>query len=665
MDCSQYYITICLVILSTLTSSMSEYAFQIFSVKHCPSSEEGWGMASSRLGCNSTHGYQCVPNKHLTSLIEFCYPRGVNILFEKGNCLELADDGILNHVPCNKMFEFGCPDKFYLSNEIYKYPSCLAINTTLKCFYADFNCIYSKSMINQTRYILNQTRVMINETCEESLICGMKNSLLNSCNVTAIVMAVIFGIISLILAVLLVVFIKRRNVTIKRKKGESHPLQEVRFEQSEITIEPNEERNAGESHPLQEMNSEHMEISTVSNKERDDIVLPPQHISQPQNSHQLRTSIVTGDFPTFQYLIHKFDKHSLEEVDSNGFNCLHSAAKGGNLSIFKRICNMGVSVEKKTNDGSNILHIAAQHGCYPICEYILENYAALFSLKDNLGMNPAHYAANAGQYHILDLMLKQGCDLFAEDEKNNENIVHLACMVGSLEVCQFVKANKNLEKLLHAKNGGGWNSIQYATKNGHLDIVKFLLENGVDVKNKSKKIGKNCLHTACEFGKHEICEYIISKAPNLITDTDSSGQHAGHYAAKNGHTDILQLLINVDKYAMQRPSHDKINILHVACENAHYDMVVKIAKVFPFMVKEITEKGWNAALFITDKADAEEERIKILKHLLDHGLDVYRVSKSGKTILVNARKNNLKDIEQYLSQQFPNLIGLRRQISFQ
>lgn len=219
MDCSQYYITICLVILSTLTSSMSEYAFQIFSVKHCPSSEEGWGMASSRLGCNSTHGYQCVPNKHLTSLIEFCYPRGVNILFEKGNCLELADDGILNHVPCNKMFEFGCPDKFYLSNEIYKYPSCLAINTTLKCFYADFNCIYSKSMINQTRYILNQTRVMINETCEESLICGMKNSLLNSCNVTAIVMAVIFGIISLILAVLLVVFIKRRNVTIKRKKG--------------------------------------------------------------------------------------------------------------------------------------------------------------------------------------------------------------------------------------------------------------------------------------------------------------------------------------------------------------------------------------------------------------------------------------------------------------
>lgn len=167
-----------------------------------------------------------------------------------------------------------------------------------------------------------------------------------------------------------------------------------------------------------------------------DVVLPPQHISQPQNSDQLRTSIVAGDFRTFQYLIHKFDKHSLEEVDSNGFNCLHSAAKGGNLSIFKNICKVGVSVEKKTNEGSNILHIAAQHGCYPICEYILENHASLFSLKDNLGMNPAHYAANAGQYHILNLMLEQRCDLFAEDEKNNENNGVHGRKLGSVPICK-------------------------------------------------------------------------------------------------------------------------------------------------------------------------------------------------------------------------------------
>lgn len=54
--------------------------------------EEDWDLSSSRLGCNDTHGYHCVPNKFLTSLIEFCYPRGKNIMFEKGKvkfCIEM------------------------------------------------------------------------------------------------------------------------------------------------------------------------------------------------------------------------------------------------------------------------------------------------------------------------------------------------------------------------------------------------------------------------------------------------------------------------------------------------------------------------------------------------------------------------------------------------
>lgn len=81
------------------------------------------------------------------------------------------------------------------------------------------------------------------------------------------------------------------------------------------------------------------------------------------------------------------------------------------------------------------------------------------------------------------------------------------------------------------------------------------------------------------------------------------------------------------------------------CENVYYDMVVKIVKVFLFMVKEIIEKGWNVVFFIIDKVDVEEERIKILKYFFDYGFDVYCVLKFGKIVFVNVCKNNLKDIE--------------------
>lgn len=111
--------------------------------------KEAWDKSSERLKCNRTHGYHCVPNSQLTSLVEFCYPRGRTILFQEGNCLELAGSGILNHFPCKQIFSSGCPDSFYYGNQIYKYPKCLAINTTLRCFDYDLQCINSRLAENK------------------------------------------------------------------------------------------------------------------------------------------------------------------------------------------------------------------------------------------------------------------------------------------------------------------------------------------------------------------------------------------------------------------------------------------------------------------------------------------------------------------------------------
>lgn len=63
----------------------AEYDFDVFKVENCPMNKESWELASARLKCNSTYGYHCVPNKDLTSLIEFCYPKGYRFPFEKGN----------------------------------------------------------------------------------------------------------------------------------------------------------------------------------------------------------------------------------------------------------------------------------------------------------------------------------------------------------------------------------------------------------------------------------------------------------------------------------------------------------------------------------------------------------------------------------------------------
>lgn len=69
---------------SVLIFQSFDYTFKVYPVVKCPMNKEAWNLSSIRMNCNKTHGYHCVPNKGLTSLIEFCYPRGESILFQEG-----------------------------------------------------------------------------------------------------------------------------------------------------------------------------------------------------------------------------------------------------------------------------------------------------------------------------------------------------------------------------------------------------------------------------------------------------------------------------------------------------------------------------------------------------------------------------------------------------
>lgn len=384
---------------------------------------------------------------------------------------------------------------------------------------------------------------------------------------------------------------------------------------------------------------------------------------------KLHDALVKNDEQEFNLLIKDIDKHSLNMFNNRGFNSLHLSAKGGNLKCFCQILK-SVDINSKAVDGRNCLHIAAYNGSYSICKFIFQNHKQLFSERDvRYNMNPAHWAALGGQESILELIMKFDYKIISEKTpKYEENIVLFACMGQSVAVCEFVKNCKENEisELLHALNSEGWNAIQYAAKSGSFEVFEFLVANKVDIRNKSKQTHKNCLHTACERGHKDICQYILKLAPDLIETTDKYEQHVGHFAVKSGDTEILHLLLqktkemkHQNKFLAKGTTHN-INILHIACRHARYDMCVAIVKQFPDLINEITEKGWNAALFITEKAGAEKERVKILKFLEKHKLNVFHVSRSGKTILYNACVNRSKQLVQYLLKYYPDLLNIEK-----
>lgn len=136
-----------IVILSTFGSTSLEkpqteynYTFPVRVVANCPMNMSDWQAAAERTGCNDTNAYHCAPDRFHLKLVEFCYYKTPNHVRE-GNCLELISYGVLNHVKCNN-FTWGCPEKPYLSNEIYVYPVCLSL--VAGCFISDVQCLRQK-----------------------------------------------------------------------------------------------------------------------------------------------------------------------------------------------------------------------------------------------------------------------------------------------------------------------------------------------------------------------------------------------------------------------------------------------------------------------------------------------------------------------------------------
>ncbi|XP_061178688.1 uncharacterized protein LOC133187361 [Saccostrea echinata] len=139
MSLCLFLITLCTdAIVKGLLNSSNKLIWR--STAKCPLNMTTFEKASRNMNCSGNTRYLCAPNKDLSSLIEFCTTakRG---LYGPDNCVKHQSNGYLDHVPCNSSFKDGCPDTSYYDDEVFKFQSCLRINTILKCFVKDRNCV--------------------------------------------------------------------------------------------------------------------------------------------------------------------------------------------------------------------------------------------------------------------------------------------------------------------------------------------------------------------------------------------------------------------------------------------------------------------------------------------------------------------------------------------
>ena len=74
----------------------------------------------------------------------------------------------------------------------------------------------------------------------------------------------------------------------------------------------------------------------------------------------------------------------------------------------------------------------------------------------------------------------------------------------------FLK-NHNLE-VIEMKQNDDWTGLHLATRNGHANIVEYLIENGLADANAADGNGKTSLHFACCSGHYDIVQLLVKSS---------------------------------------------------------------------------------------------------------------------------------------------------------
>jgi len=186
---------------------------------------------------------------------------------------------------------------------------------------------------------------------------------------------------------------------------------------------------------------------------------------------------------------------------------IHEAVKSGDFEKVKSLIQNDKQLANlKDEDGRTPLHWAALRRNSEIVKLLLEN-GANPSPMDKNGDTPINYAIGRLPEKTIDLMLDYGAKFDSTGVKAL-NVLQLSARFGLERL--FKIASEKGGPSLFSDSSVNTETLKSAILGGSVELVKLLIEKGVDV-NTASKYGGQPLDIAYENGNNQIIEYLKSK----------------------------------------------------------------------------------------------------------------------------------------------------------
>ncbi|XP_019860233.1 PREDICTED: ankyrin-3-like, partial [Amphimedon queenslandica] len=319
-------------------------------------------------------------------------------------------------------------------------------------------------------------------------------------------------------------------------------------------------------------------------------------------------------------------------MDNRGCSLLHKACEGGHVPVVLYLTSLPqCNVVAKTSNGSTVLHITCEYSdSLPILKYLVENQQLDLCAVNDEGMAPIHLACIKGRLNLIQYIIEHiPSSLELPHSKHGHTPFLIAVYFNQLEVIKYLISKKcNLS----ATDGGGSGAVHISVERGHLNVLKYLIDNYYCNPNATNHQDRTPLHFAVAAKQFEILEYLLEIEPCLLINAqDKDGHTPLHFACMRGQQKMVSLLtsstninILINNKKGQTPLHlaaasghkdtakallfsvtgssthhdlltatdnEGSTVLHTACSNGHIDVFNYLSSIYPQGVNVMDNRG--------------------------------------------------------------------------
>ena len=174
-------------------------------------------------------------------------------------------------------------------------------------------------------------------------------------------------------------------------------------------------------------------------------------------------------------------------------------------------------------------------------------------------------AVKGGDLITVKKLLHSNPELLHYENANKEALIHLAAGRGHTEIVKLL-LEKGID--INTKTKWGWTPLLYAINFRKVETSKLLLEKGANP-NQNNVWRQTPLHFAAMTGMVSITKLLINKGAEINATTEE-GITPLHYAAQRGRNDVVEILIKSGANINVKDVGGITPIMY-ACQSGHYE----------------------------------------------------------------------------------------------